>query len=163
MMAATLGLMGACAPMSPYEAVDSPAVRKTVENARTPGDHAALVTYFENLAAEMRIKAEEQRQLLQHFQEKSYLYGRQAQDRQSHTWALMNRYERAAKASMGKAALHRRLADGLGPDDRERHAATGAVSARTSGASGTSGTSGISGTSRTGDAGSHSSRHPHND
>jgi len=162
-IAATLGLMGACAPMSPYEAVDSPAVRKTVENARSPGDHAALVTYFENLAAEMRIKAEEQRQLLQHFQEKSYLYGRQAQDRQSHTWALMNRYERAAKASMGKAALHRRLADGLGPDDRERHAATGAVSARTSGASGTSGTSGISGTSRTGDAGSHSSRHPHND
>ena len=40
-MAATL-LLGACAPMSPYEAVDSPAVRKTVENARTPGDHAAL-------------------------------------------------------------------------------------------------------------------------
>jgi len=162
-MAAALGLLGACAPMSPYEAVDSPAVRKMVEGARTRTDHEALVTHFERLAADMRAKAEEQRQLLQHYQEKSYLYGRQAQDRQSHTWALMNRYERAAKASMGKAALHRRLADGLGPDDRERHAATGAVSARTSGASGTSGTSGISGTSRTGDAGSHSSRHPHND
>ena len=159
-MAAALGLLGACAPMSPYEAVDSPAVRKMVEGARTRTDHEALVAHFESLAADMRAKAEEQRQLLQHYQEKSYLYGRQAQDRQSHTWALMNRYERAAKASMGKAALHRRLADGLGPDDRERHAATGAVSARTSGASGTSG---ISGTSRTGDAGSHSSRHPHND
>jgi len=153
-MAATLGLLGACAPMSPYEAVDSPAVRKTVENARTPGDHAALVTYFENLAAEMRIKAEEQRQLLQHFQEKSYLYGRQAQDRQSHTWALMNRYERAAKASMGKAASHRRLAAGLEQDEGERYAATGARSAKTPG---------TAGTSRTGDAGTRSSRHPHND
>jgi hypothetical protein len=152
-MAVTLGLLGACAPMSPYEAVDSPAVRKTVENARTPGDHAALVTYFENLAAEMRIKAEEQRQLLQHFQEKSYLYGRQAQDRQSHTWALMNRYERAAKASMGKAASHRRLAAGIEQDEGERYAATGAGSARTEG---------TSGTSRTEDAGTRSSPPPHN-
>ncbi|WON73694.1 hypothetical protein [Nitrosospira sp. Is2] len=109
-MAATLGILCACAPMSPYEAVNSPAVLKIVENARTTGDHAALSTYFENLAAEMRIKAEEQRKLLQHYQEKSYLYGRQAQDQQSHTWALMHRYEQAAKTSLGKAASHRQIA-----------------------------------------------------
>ena len=84
-MAATLGLLAACAPMSPYEVVNSPDVLQRVENARTRTDHAALVTYFENLAVEMRIKAEEQRQLLQHFQEKSYLYGRQAQDLKSHS------------------------------------------------------------------------------
>ena len=157
MMTATLGLLGACAPMSPYEAVDSPAVRKTVENARTPGDHAALVTYFENLAAEMRIKAEEQRQRLQHFQEKSYLYGRQAQDRQSHTWALMNRYERAAKASMGKAASHRRLAAGIEQDEAERYANEGERYAV--GGAGSARTPGTSGTSRTGDAATRSSRH----
>ncbi|PTR16308.1 hypothetical protein C8R31_102322 [Nitrosospira sp. Nsp2] len=109
-MAATLGILCACAPMSPYEAVNSPAVLKIVENARTTGDHAALSTYFENLGAEMRIKAEEQRKLLQHYQEKSYLYGRQAQDQQSHTWALMHRYEQAAKTSLGKAASHRQIA-----------------------------------------------------
>jgi hypothetical protein len=111
LMAATLGMLGgACAPMSLYEAVNSPAVLKIVENARTTGDHAALSTYFENLAAEMRTKAEEQRKLLQHYQEKSYLYGRQAQDQQSHTWALMHRYEQAAKTSLGKAASHRQIA-----------------------------------------------------
>jgi hypothetical protein len=153
LMAATLGLLAACAPMSPYEVVNSPDVLQRVENARTRTDHAALVTYFENLAVEMRIKAEEQRQLLQHFQEKSYLYGRQAQDRQSHTWALMHRYERAAKTSMGKATSHRRLAAGLDQDEGERYAATGAGSAKTQG---------TSGTSRTGDAGAGSSRAPHN-
>ena len=119
-MVATLGLIGACAPMSPYEAVNSPAVLKRVENARTRADHTALSIYFENLAAEMRIKAEEQRKLLQHYQEKSYLYGRQAQDQQSHTWALMHRYEQAAKTSLGKAASHRRLAATLERDERFR-------------------------------------------
>ena len=119
-MVATLGLVGACAPMSPYEAVNSPAVLKRVENARTRADHTALSIYFENLAAEMRIKAEEQRKLLQHYQEKSYLYGRQAQDQQSHTRALMHRYEQAAKTSLGKAASHRRLAATLERDERFR-------------------------------------------
>jgi hypothetical protein len=123
-MAATLSLLGACAPMSPYELVDSPAVLKTVENARTRDDHAALSTYFENLAAEMRVKAEEQRQLLQHFREKSYLYGRQAQDRQSHTWALMHRYEQAVKKSLAKASSHRQIAARLERDDQERYASS---------------------------------------
>ena len=139
--------------MSPYEVVNSPAVLQRVENARTPADHAALSTYFENLAAEMRIKAEEQRQLLQHFQEKSYLYGRQAQDRKSHTWALMHRYEQAAKTSLGKAAWHRRLAAGAEQDEGKRYAATRAGSARSLG---------TSGTSRTEDVGTRSSRAPHN-
>ena len=137
-MAAALGLLGACAPMSPYEAVDSPAVRKMVEGARTRTDHEALVAHFESLAADMRAKAEEQRQLLQHYQEKSYLYGRQAQDRQSHTWALMNRYERATKASLGKAASHRQFAAKLGQDERESNTATGAGSANTPRTTGTS-------------------------
>jgi hypothetical protein len=58
----------------------------------------------------MRARANEQRKLLDHYQEKSYLYGRLAQDQQSHTWALMQRYEQAAKASLGKATLHRQIA-----------------------------------------------------
>jgi hypothetical protein len=152
LIAATVGLLAACAPMSAYEVVNSPAVLQRVENARTRADHAALSTYFENLAAEMRIKAEEQRQLLQHFQEKSYLYGRQAQDRKSHTWALMHRYEQAAKTSLGKAASHRRLAAGLEQDEGERYAATRPGSARSLGTSGTSRTEGV---------GTRSNRPPH--
>ena len=102
--------LSSCAPMSPYEAVNSPALLKTVEEARTYKDHYALTKRFEHLAEEMRARANEQRKLLDHYQEKSYLYGRLAQDQQSHTWALMQRYEQAAKASLGKAALHRQIA-----------------------------------------------------
>ena len=105
-----LGLLVSCAPMSPYEAVNSPALLKTVENAKTHSDHYALTKHFEDLAEEMRTRAEEQRKLLEHYQEKSYLYGRQAQDRQSHTWALMHRYEQAVKTSLWKAASHRQTA-----------------------------------------------------
>ncbi len=105
-----LGSLVSCAPMSPYEAVSSPALLKTVESARTREDHKALTMHFETLAGEMHRKAEEQRKLLRHYEEKSYLYGRQAQDRQSHTWALMLKYEKAAKTSQINAASHRKIA-----------------------------------------------------
>jgi hypothetical protein len=104
------GLLISCAPMSPYEAINSPVLRKAIQNARTRSDHYALTGYFENLAQEMKAKAEEQRKLLEHYQEKSYLYGRQAQDRQSHTWALLRKYEQAAETSLAEAASHRRIA-----------------------------------------------------
>lgn len=122
---AMLGLLASCAPMSPYETVNSPVLRKTVQNARTRGDHEALTKYFEKLAEEMRIKAEEQRKLLEHYQEKSYFYGRQAQDRQSHTWALMVKYEQALKKSLIKAASHRQIAAKLEHDERENYIASG--------------------------------------
>ena len=41
----------------------------------------------------MHNKAEEQKKLLEHYEEKSYLYGRQAQDLESHTSALVRKYE----------------------------------------------------------------------
>ena len=125
-----LALLASCAPMSPYEAVNSPALLKTVEKARTYKDHYALTKQFENLAEEMRARANEQRKLLDHYQEKSYLYGRLAQDQQSHTWALMQRYEHAAKASLGKAALHRQIAARLEQEGYvvPSHQAAGGVS-----------------------------------
>ncbi|MGH8762012.1 MAG: hypothetical protein ACREUR_02135 [Nitrosospira sp.] len=110
-------LLASCAPMSPYEAVNSPALRKVVQSARTRSDHDTLRKYFENLAQEMQEKTEEQRKLLEHYQERGYLYGRQSQDRQSQTWALMLKYEQATKASLVKAAAHRRMAAELAQDD----------------------------------------------
>jgi hypothetical protein len=107
-------LLVSCAPMSRYQAVDSPSLRQASQNARTLGDHLALTQHYENLAREMQANAGEQQKLLNHYQEKSYLYGRQAQDRQSHTWALMVKYEQAAKTSLSKAALHRQIAADLG-------------------------------------------------
>lgn len=116
-MISTLGLLAACAPMSRYEAVKSPTILKAVQNAGTYSDHNALAKRFENLAKEMHMKAEEQKRLLEHYQEKSYLYGRQAQDWKSHTWALMQRYEQAAKTSLSKAAAHWQTAAKLKQDD----------------------------------------------
>jgi hypothetical protein len=103
-------LLASCAPMSRYEAVDNPSLRQASKNARTPGDHLALTEHYENLAREMQTNAREQQNLLDHYQEKSYFYGRQAQDKQSHTWALMVKYEQAAKTSLNKAAFHRQTA-----------------------------------------------------
>lgn len=111
-----LGFLASCAPMSRYEAIDSPALRQTVENARTREDHEALTRHFETLASEMRSRGEEQRKLLRHYEEKSYLYGRQAQDRQSHTWALMLKYEKAARMSQIYATSHRQIASQLEQD-----------------------------------------------
>ena len=105
-----LGLLVSCAPMSPYEAINSPVLRKAVQSARTRSDHYALMGYFENLAQEMQAKVEEQRKLLKYYQAKSYLYGRQAQDQQSHTWALMRKYEQAVEKSLAEADSHRRIA-----------------------------------------------------
>jgi hypothetical protein len=107
--------------MSRYQAVDSPSLQQASQNARTLGDHLALTQHYENLAREMQANAGEQQKLLNHYQEKSYLYGRQAQDRQSHTWALMVKYEQAAKTSLSKAALHRQIAAEL----RQRKAPAG--------------------------------------
>ncbi|MEP6605821.1 MAG: hypothetical protein ABJA60_06845 [Nitrosospira sp.] len=105
-----LGLLVSCAPMSPYEAIKSPVLRKAAQSARTRSDHDALTIYFEMLALDMQARAEEQRKLLEHYQAKSYLYGRQAQDQQSHTWALMHKYEQAVEESLTEAAFHRRKA-----------------------------------------------------
>jgi hypothetical protein len=107
--------------MSRYQAVDSPPLQQASQKARTLGEHLALTEHYENLAREMQANAGEQQKLLEHYQEKSYFYGRQAQDRQSHTWALMVKYERAAKASLSKAALHRQIAAEL----RNRNAPAG--------------------------------------
>ena len=57
-MISSFCLLVACAPMSRYEAVKSPAILKAVQNARTCSDHGALAKRFENLAKEMRMKAE---------------------------------------------------------------------------------------------------------
>lgn len=103
-------LLASCAPMSRYQAVDSPSLQQASQSARTLGDHLALTQRYENLAREMQANAGKQQKLLNHYQEKSYYYGRQAQDRQSHTWALMIKYEQAAKTSLSKAALHRKVA-----------------------------------------------------
>jgi len=112
----SIGLLAACAPMSPQEAGQNPTVPKAAQNARTRSDHNALSRYFENVAKELKTKAAEQKKLLEHYEEKGYLYGRQAQDLQSHTAALVRKYEESAEASIKEATLHRQMASELRRD-----------------------------------------------
>ena len=58
----------------------------------------------------MKAKAQEQNELLKHYEDKSYLYGRRAQDLQAHTDALIRHYEKGVKMNIKEAALHRQIA-----------------------------------------------------
>ena len=107
-----IALLASCAQMSPLEAQNDD-IHKAVKNARTYTDHDKLAKQYRNAAKEMLIKAEDQKKLLQHYEEKSYLYGRQAQDKQSYTSALLHKYERAAEETLKQAAFHQKMASEL--------------------------------------------------
>jgi hypothetical protein len=111
-----LGLLASCAQMSPLEAQNDN-IHRAGKSAKTYADHDKLAKQYQNTAKEMLKKAEEQKKLLQHYEEKSYLYGRQAQDKQSHTAALLHKYERTAEEDIKQAAFHRQMASKLAPRD----------------------------------------------
>ena len=58
----------------------------------------------------MQAKIEEQKELLEQYENNSYLYGRQAQDLQSRTSALIRDYGKSLEASIQVATLHRQMA-----------------------------------------------------
>ena len=43
----SLGLLAACAQITPHEAVQNANIRKAVQNARTRSDHDSLTNHFE--------------------------------------------------------------------------------------------------------------------
>lgn len=118
-----LGLLTSCAQMSPLEAQNDNA-HKAAQNARTYADHDSLARQYGNTAKEFLVKAEEQKKLLEHYEEKSYLYGRQAQDFQSRTSALLNKYEQAAVETTKQAAFHQKMASDLAKRDSTAAAET---------------------------------------
>ena len=102
--------------MSPLEAQNEQ-IHKAEKNAKTYVDHDNLAKQYQNVAKEMLVKAEEQKKLLQHYEEKSYLYGKQTQDKQSHTLALLHKYEQTAEEIIKQTAFHRKIALELAPHD----------------------------------------------
>jgi hypothetical protein len=113
----SIGVLASCAQMSPHEAVQNPTIRKAAQTARTRSDHDALSRYFEGAAKEMQTKAAEQKKLLEHYEEKGYLYGRQAQDLKSHTAALVRKYEETAEENIKEATIHRKMATEMAKQD----------------------------------------------
>lgn len=95
------------------EPLDTPDIRAAAQNATTQGDHERLVKYYEDAAAQMQAKVVEKKELLEHYEDKSYIYGRRAQDLQSHTHALIRNYEKTVKATLQAAAMHRQIASML--------------------------------------------------
>jgi hypothetical protein len=68
-----------------------------------------VAKYYEGAAAQLQAKVKEQKELLEQYENKSYLYGRQAHDLRSHTAALIHDYEKSVEASTKEAALHRQM------------------------------------------------------
>ena len=110
-MAALLGSMNSLTIAA--EPIDTPEIRAAVQKATTRSDHEAVAKYYENAAMQMQAKVKEEKELLEQYKNKSYLYGRQAQDLQSHTAALIRRHEQAVAADMQEATLHRQMASKL--------------------------------------------------
>ncbi len=101
-------------------------ISSAVQNAATAQDHEVVAKHYLEVAKEMQAKEREQKQLLDEYQNHSYLYGRQAQDLQAHTEALARKYAREAQASMKEAELHHQMALQL----EEQHPSAQRLSAR---------------------------------
>ncbi len=111
---AAISLIGLLASLSTGAAAthlsaDTPDIRTAAQNAKTRSDHEAIARYYEEAAAQMKAKLAEQKALLEQYENKSYLYGRQAQDLQSHTAALVRDYEETVSEDMREATLHRQM------------------------------------------------------
>lgn len=102
----TLGLLAACAEMNPHPMDMSQAVL----NAKTSADHEALAQHYDEAADEMQLKVDEHKKLLDQYESKAYLYGRQAQSFKNHCQWLLNSYEKAVEENRKMAELHRTMA-----------------------------------------------------
>ncbi len=73
-------------------------------------DHAALAKHYEVLAKEAEVKLQENKAVLEEYENHSYYYGRQGQDVKSHTTANIREYEKQLAESLSNADLHHRIA-----------------------------------------------------
>lgn len=121
---AALSMIGFLASVSSSataaEPIHASEIRAAAQKAVTRGDHETVAKFYEDAAAQIQAKAKDQQDLLEHYENKSYLYGRQAQDLQSHASAQVREYERAVEANIKEARLHHQMA--LKAD--ENHAAS---------------------------------------
>lgn len=116
MILCTLGLLPSCAQTSLLQAQGADA-GEAGGNARTYGDHTRLAEQYQRMAKEFQIKTAKQKELLQHYEEKAYLYGKQAQDTQSRARALGRKYRREAEEAIKLAAFHQKMASEIAKCD----------------------------------------------
>jgi hypothetical protein len=103
----TLVLLAAGIFSSPAKAdslSDRPASQVASQN-----EHDVLAQKFEVAAQGMQQKAEEQKKLLEQYEQIQF-YGWQSHNLKSRTIALIRKYEEAARSNMKEAAAHRQMA-----------------------------------------------------
>ena len=107
----TLGLLASCAETGAL-GVQNDNMSVAAQSIRTYVDHDGLARRYENRASKLLVMAAEHEKRLQHYEDKSYLYGRHGQDSQAHTIALVRKYKQAAEKAT-QAAVHHRMASEL--------------------------------------------------
>jgi hypothetical protein len=111
---AALSMAGLLASLSPFAVASQPVgaaeIRAAAESAITQSDHEAVAKQYEDAATELQAKLAEKMELLEHYEDKSYLFGRQAQDLKSHTQALIRNYEKTVRKNLQAATMHRQIA-----------------------------------------------------
>lgn len=73
-------------------------------------DHEALMKHYGNLVEETKVRLQENRKILEEYEDHPYYYGRQGQDIRSHASANIREYEKALKENLANVDLHRRMA-----------------------------------------------------
>ena len=104
---AILSTLASCAHMDPHP-MD---MTNVIRNAETRDDHLALARHYEAAAEAMRAQVQEQKNSLAEYRAHAYYYGRQTEDLEEHTEALVRVYEEAAKSNIRIAKVHREMAD----------------------------------------------------
>ncbi|PSJ16749.1 hypothetical protein [Nitrosomonas supralitoralis] len=92
------------------QAGESKKISETVANTKTDFLHIKLAEYYEKEAKELSEKVEEQKNMLQEYENHSEYYGRSGQDFHSHHEALLREYTKAAERNAEMAAAHRKMA-----------------------------------------------------
>ena len=108
-----LGLLAVGAPISTVKAENLP--EPAIQTAASSSEHIVLAKRFEDAAREMQAKADEQKKLLEQY-EQTHLYGWQSRNLKSHTTALIRKYEQAVRSNMKEAMAHRQMAQQAKPD-----------------------------------------------
>jgi len=118
--AATLSLLAVFAAFSPFAgAVENLDIEAAIKSAKTRSDHETIAKYYEDAAKEARAKVHEQQALLEEYESKGYLYGRNAEDMKARASAALRKYEKAAQANIKEAVVHRQTAAHLDDNSGE--------------------------------------------
>lgn len=111
---AALSMIGLLAWLSPAAVASQPVeaaeIRAAAERAITQSDHEVVAKQYEDAATKLQAKIAKKMELLEHYEDKGYLFGRQAQDLKSHTQALIRNYEKTVRKNLQAAAMHRQIA-----------------------------------------------------